>query len=181
MTKQIENIKLTKEQKQLLEELFSKDEEVVLNALNRIEEVGNVVFIKPLLELYFSSLTVKAKKAVEKIFSNIKVKNVAEEVESVVAEYKHHKEIKNIIVALWESSINFNDLRPFCEIFVVADEQTALEIFTLIEQNIANQSPHNNKECLNIISSDKKHYSDFKTRLYNELEKIFNDYLPSSL
>ncbi|MFQ3580183.1 MAG: hypothetical protein SNJ71_08610 [Bacteroidales bacterium] len=173
MTKQGENIKLTKEQKQLLDELLSKNEDVVLNALNRIEEVGNVVFIKPLLELYFSSQTLKVKKYVEKIFSNIKVKNVAEEIESVVAEYKHHKEIKKIIVAVWESSINFTDLRPFCEIFVIADEQTALEIFTLIEQNISNQNPDNNTECLKIISSDRKHYSEFKMRLCDELEKMF--------
>lgn len=173
MTKQGENIKLTEEQKQLLVELFSKNEDVVLNALNRIEEVGNVVFIKPLLELYFSSLTLKVKKSVENVFSNIKVKNVAEEIESVIAEFKHHKEIKNIIVSFWESSINFTDLRPFCEIFVCADEQTALEIFTLIEQNIANQNPNNNKECLKIISSERKHYSNFKIRLCDELEKMF--------
>jgi hypothetical protein len=68
MTKQIENIKLTKEQKQLLEELFSKDERSGFKCLNRIEEVGNVVFIKPLLELYFSSLTVKEKKLLRKFF-----------------------------------------------------------------------------------------------------------------
>lgn len=164
-----ENIKLTKEQKVLLADLVSSNESVVLEALKKLEKVGNVLFIKPLFDLYSSTNSENIKSNIIELITNLKDNSASYEIVKIIQDYKKVREFRKIISAIWESSIHFNDVEVFVKLFVDADEQTALELYTVIDQNISFISDNNKSKCNQILMDSNNNFSEFKRKLAEDL------------
>lgn len=165
-------IKYTQEQKALLLELFSQNEQQILHAIKSLRSKGGIYSIKPLMEVYFSTAYTDVRTAINNLFADIKNNKLSSEIVTNLSKYKGHKLISEFIAALWQSSLSFEDMRIFTEIFMQSADKEAFECFTLMEQNIVNASENNKSECLSIIKKDVGKLGDFKKLLAVDLIEL---------
>jgi hypothetical protein len=117
----------------LLEELQSIEEDVVVKALDKIKEKGNVKFITPMLDAFEDTDSDLVREMIRVILSELKVSaGVAPLVEGL---QRRNDELNEIILfALWHA--DFNPIHYLEDIVIAACEgsyMTALEGLTLIE------------------------------------------------
>lgn len=130
--------KLTKEQKSILADLYSPDEEVIVNTLYRIREVGGEYCIAPMIEVFFSTPFVNVRTEIGRVFLDLKSSKASKQIIDSLSAYMQHELIGEFITSLWQSAVVFDDVVPFVEKFVEADDMLALDCLSLVENNLGN-------------------------------------------
>jgi hypothetical protein len=137
----------------LLEELQSIEEDVVVKALDKIKEKGNVQFITPMLDAFEDTDSDLVREMIRVILSELKVsEGVKPLVEGLQRKNDELNEI--ILFALWHA--NFNPVHHLEEIVSAicnGSYMTALEGLTLIE-NMEGPFPADSVEAAKIIVED---------------------------
>jgi hypothetical protein len=117
----------------LLEELQSIEEDVVVKALDKIKEKGNVQFITPMLDAFEDSDSDLVREMIRVILSELKVSDGM--VPLIEGLQRKNDELNEVILfALWHA--NFNPIHHLPEItqsICAGSYMTALEGLTLIE------------------------------------------------
>lgn len=166
------NMKLTNEQQQILKDLYSVDDQVVLKAIRAIRSKGGTYAIEALMEILFSNRTKDIDVEIISIFRDLKDRKASIVIQSNLAKYQTSEMISDFISALWQSAIPFESLEIFVKIFIAGTDKTAFEALTLIQQNAANLSDSSRKNCLILLKADIDKLSDFKKALAVDLIEV---------
>ncbi|MDD3860752.1 MAG: hypothetical protein PHW83_11180 [Bacteroidales bacterium] len=160
---------LTKEQKEILQGLFSTDEKKVLDSIKLLRTKGGVYSVKPLLEIYFTTKSDSVRDAVYAVVCDLKISKTAEIFANNIEIYSKHEGLAKLLSAFWQSSIKFSELLPFIKLFVKSDNLAAVEILTIVEQNIANVSDDDKRKCDELITSKISELEGFKRDIAKEI------------
>ena len=114
--------KLNKEQKKIIADLHSPDEEIIIETLYRIREVGDEYCIDPMVEVFFTTPFANVRTEIGRVFLDLKSAKVSKQILESLSGYMNHELIGEFISNLWQSSVVFDDVTPFVEKFVNADE-----------------------------------------------------------
>jgi hypothetical protein len=163
---------LTKEQKQIVAGLYSPDEEVVVDTLYRIREVGGEYCIAPMIEVFFTTPFANVRTEIGRVFLDLKSKKVSKQILESLAGYMEHELIGEFITNLWQSSVVFDDVVPFVEKFVVADEMLALDCLSLVENNLGNITEDSLARSREIIRNNYQSFDGMKKQLAMDLLSI---------
>ncbi len=164
---------LSKEQQQIIKELYSTDEIIVHKAIKNLRDKGGLFVIKPLMEIYFSTSSQEVSAAAFGIVRDLKESKAGIIITENILQYKANNRISDFISALWQSAIKFDNLEVFVELFVIGDDRTSLEAVTLIQQNGYLLNDESRKHCLDIIKSEIGELSEFKRALVVDLLEVF--------
>lgn len=165
--------KLSKEQRQILAGLFSSKEQENLDALGVIRNSGGVYSIKPLIEVYFSTPYSSVSESIYELFCDSKENSISSFITEEISKHSANKNFAKFVSALWQSSIKFDSLLPFIGIFDKAEDLVAVELFTLIEQNVEHLSMDEKSNCRAFLKAGLSKHSDFKRNLAEEMIKMF--------
>ncbi|MDD2635290.1 MAG: hypothetical protein PHW82_07300 [Bacteroidales bacterium] len=164
---------LSKEQQQIISDLYSSDSQIVHKTIKKLGDKGGLFIIKPLMDVYFSNPSKEVVLASFDIVRDLKESKAARIIIENILKYKTNDRLSDFISALWQSAIKFDNLEVFVEIFVKAEDTTALETVTLIQQNGYLLTDESRKKCLNILKSEIGGLSEFKKALVIDLLEIF--------
>lgn len=164
--------KLNKEQKKIVADLYSPDEEVVVETLYRIREIGGEYCISPMIEVFFSTPFANVRTEIGRVFLDLKSAKVSGEILENLSVYMTHELIGEFISNLWQSSVVFDDVVPFVEKFVVADDMLALDCLSLVENNLGNITGKSLARCREIVRDNYSSFDGMKKQLADDLISI---------
>ena len=149
---------LNKEQKQIVAGLYSPDEEVVVDTLYRIREVGGEYCIAPMIEVFFTTPFANVRTEIGRVFLDLKSKKVSKQILESLAGYMEHELIGEFITNLWQSSVVFDDVVPFVE--------------KLVENNLGNITEDSLARSREIIRNNYQSFDGMKKQLAMDLLSI---------
>jgi hypothetical protein len=162
----------------LLEELQSINEEVVVSALDKIKDKGNVQFITPMLDAFEDSDSDLVREMIRVILSELKISTGL--VPLVEGLQRRNDELNEVILyALWHA--NFNPIHHLEEIVRAVCEgsyMTALEGLTLIE-NLEGPFPNETVEAARMVVQEylkEKGEEGEKSKLIVAINAYLNDF-----
>ncbi|HNQ67984.1 MAG TPA: hypothetical protein PKN32_06385 [Bacteroidales bacterium] len=160
---------LTQEQKEILSQLFSKDEKTVLNSIKIMRKKGGEFIVKPLLEIYFTTESESIRDAIYSLICDLKNNKTADIFVKNIELYANNDKLSKLLSAFWQSTIKFTDLLPFVKVFFSSNTYSAVEVLTIIEQNAYNISNENKLKCNELILSKISELEGFKHDVANEI------------
>ncbi len=166
------NKKLSVLEKQILANLKSKDEKVIIKSINDIRESGETYVIKPLMELYFNTSSQNITKETLNLFRDIKDSKYNLIISNTLEDYIRSSKMTDFISALWQSSIKFEDISVFIKIFIQCEDTASLEALTLMQQSADTIKPEIREKCLKILKSELTKLTPFKKQLAVDLLDI---------
>ena len=166
---------LTKEQKKIVADLYSPEEEVIVETLYRIREVGGEYCIAPMIDVFFTTPFANVRTEIGRVFLDLKSSKVSKRILESLSGYMDHELIGEFITNLWQSSVVFDDVVPFVEKFVVADDMLALDCLSLVENNLGNINEDSLARSREIVRSNYQSFSGMKKQLAMDLITILED------
>jgi hypothetical protein len=166
--------KLTQEQQQIINDLYSNNEIEVIESIKKIRNKGGKYSILPLMDTFFKTDFVDVRKAIAGLFGDLKDNKVSPVITENLLNYSNHEQMGLFLSNIWQSTLAFEDLKIFTELFVISEPKASLECMTIIEQNLANISDANREECLGILKTNIAKFEGFKHELAQDLINIMS-------
>lgn len=160
---------LSKEQKEILKELLSTEEKKILHSIKLLRTKGGVFIAKPLIEVYFMTELESVRNAVYTLICDLKESKTSVIFIKEIEFYSENKHLGKLLSAFWQSSIKFSELLPFINVFIKSDNAAAIEVLTIVEQNVCNVSDGDKKKCYDLIVSKMSAFEKFKKDIANEI------------
>ena len=126
---------------QLLKDLWSSDDLLVLKTLHILRKDGNLTYMPDLFNLLSRTDSELIEKELIRFIADIKEKGVV----PVVVAGLNDPELKNaragMLSAVWQSGLDYSGYTDlFIQLFLEGDYMVALESFTVIEQSLEHLS-----------------------------------------
>jgi HEAT repeat protein len=124
-------------QRIIIQRLSSADDEIVLRTITKIRETGNPNIIPALLELYQSTSSTLVRERIVRLISDLKSQGAVAPLVHEIFNIIDPELKRSMIEACWLSGLDFSkSLAPFFEVLLSDPYTTALEAFTVIENNL---------------------------------------------
>lgn len=161
-------------------DLLASDDVIVLDAINRVKEVGDSSIIYTLAEVLSTTENATVKKEVKHVFTCLKQENVDIALLEVIKNEKFNS-IKNFIIsAFWESGIDASKhLLDFIEITTKGDYMTAVEVMTLVDQ-MEHMDKEDIEEAMLILNKERDGDDANKNSIHLSIIEILNEKLIGS-
>jgi hypothetical protein len=174
----------------IMENLFSPEENIVLESLEKVKNDGDQLMLKAILELMISSKSENVQNKIFEILSILKDIKSPKTIIEAIKNPKYNSYFKKIATTIWMSGLDYGEyLDIFVEKFISEELYTAFEAFTIIENT---DYPGISDEMFDIMISklenSKDKISEEKKQLYFDLfniietkkeeknqEKLFNE------
>jgi hypothetical protein len=149
---------------QILKDLWSADDLLVLKTLGRLRTAGNLTYIPDLLKLLSQTGSEIIEKELIIFLADIKEQGVVPLVAAGLKKPGLARARAGILSAIWQSGLDYSSHTDlFIQLFIEGDYLVALESFTVIEQSlehISNQKIEKERQYLldglARVSEDKK-------------------------
>ncbi len=142
--------------KKILDNLSSKQSDIIISTLDYLSEKGSCEYIPYLADLLHSTKEADEdiRTKIITILSNIKQKNAAEKLVLLLQNEQYREEWKTLALCCWSNGLDYTPyLSVFIDLIINEPFETALEAFTVIE-NMDGFLPFAEKaECLNKIQN----------------------------
>ncbi len=136
---------MTKKLKQLITNLYAKDEKKVLQTIALLEAEGRAEILSPVCELYLETKNTKVKDKLIEFLSNLSDSSATEVMIGIIRDEKFLGIRQVLLNSMWQSKLDYT---PFLADFVaIASEGSFLESF----------------ECLTIIENLKGPFQEGQT------------------
>jgi hypothetical protein len=149
---------------QILKDLWSSDDMLVLKTLRKLRSAGNLTYIPDILKLLSQTRNELIEKELIRFLADIKELGVVPLLVAGLKKPGLKPAHAGILSAIWQSGLDYSryvDL--FLQVFLEGDYMVALESFTVIEQSIEHLSIQEIAEerkylldGLDSVSEDKK-------------------------
>ncbi len=148
------------------ENLFSNKTEVVVSAINSIEEKGNKFYIPLLFDLLNSDPKKEIADKISKLLETVKDKETTVSFIDAITDEKYKSIRKLILTTCWQNGLDFSKYLPlFIDIIINDDWENAFEAFTIIdnleslpEQNIVEQSINKIEAAMESATEQKAYF-----------------------
>ncbi len=163
-------------QKKLLTDLYSSDNEVVVETIVALRENGDVVFIKPLIALFFTTTDKSIRNAIVQFLSDVKDKNAAIHIIDGIRNNNSREDLNELLSVCWQSALVFNEYLPlFFDLFLHKSFLVAFEAYTIIHSMEIDYAKNNYDAAIKLLKSYLSKIDDNKKDLLNDLIQKFED------
>ncbi len=153
-----------KPDQQILKDLWSADDMLVLKTLHKLRTAGNLAYMPDLLNLLSRTRNELIERELIRFLADIKQKGVIPIVVAGLKEPGLKPARAGLLSAIWQSGLDYSKyMHVFIQLFLDGDYLVALESFTVIEQSIEHLSEQEREEerknlldGLDSVSEDKK-------------------------
>jgi hypothetical protein len=120
--------------KTILEHLKNTDENSVIQALESIQDKGNVDYIPHILMCYQQSQSSDVKKRITNLLNDIKDKKSAPIIVDLIKQSTSDDVTSMLLTSCWSSGIDYSQYLPvFIDLVISRDYMTAFEALTVID------------------------------------------------
>lgn len=129
---------LTKIQEQLVADLYSPNEPIVLKAIEELREHGNEKTLESLIQLLCATSSELIRIELIKYLNELKSDKALPPLIEAIANPKYHVFQVELIAAIWESGLDASDyLEFFIDLIIEQDYLVGIEAITVIENILA--------------------------------------------
>jgi hypothetical protein len=158
---------------QILEDLWSADDMIVLKTLRRLRTAGNLTYIPDILKLLSQTRNELIEKELIRFLADIKEQGVVPLVVAGLKKPGLKTAHAGILSAIWQSRLDYSRYMDlFIQLFLEGDYLVALESFTVIEQSIEHLSDQEIAEERNHLLNGLESVSEDKKPLARELVNL---------
>ncbi len=166
------NIKINKEQREILLGLYSSNEVAVLQSVERLRNKGGEYSVKPILEIYFSTPYIAVRNSIYELVCDLKDSKIATMLEQNIETYQNKEHFPKFLSGLWQSSVKFTTLMPFMRILDNGVDMVAVEVLSIVEQSAFNISDKEREDCSEFVKSKISAYEGFKKTLAEDILEV---------
>jgi HEAT repeat protein len=158
---------------QILRDLSSENEGIVIRAIQDLRSGGNIHYIPELLKLLNRTSSEPVEKELVRFLSDVKDTAAVPLILDGLRDRDLAGARENIVSACWQSGLDFSrGVELFVRLFLEGDYRTALESFTVIEESLMNLSEEKIESARNLVLGGLEKVSDEKRPLARELVKL---------
>jgi hypothetical protein len=158
---------------QIIKDLWSADDLLVLKTLQKLRTSGNLTYMPDLLNLLGRTSSEIIEKELIRFLADIKEKGVVSFVVAGLKEPGLEKARAGILSAIWQSGLDYSAyLDLFIKLFLEGDYMVALESFTVIEQSLEHLSDGDIAEERKNLMDGLENISEDKIPLARELVNL---------
>jgi len=159
---------------QVISELNSGHEKVILKALRRLRNLGNSHYIPELFKVLSNCDNENVKKEIVRFLADIKKSAVLPYILKGLRDSELKGVHGDIVSACWQSGLDYSsEAELFIKLFIEGDYRTALESFTVIEESVVNMKEEDIGNIRNLLIKKLELVRDEKKPLALELLKLF--------
>jgi len=159
--------------------LQSAHKEQIIEGLKEFEHNRFTELIPELLHLYERNDN-EINTIIIFLLTNMKQKNGADVLIQSFKTLPWIEKHPELIRICWENGLNYSShLDFFAELFTRSSYETALEAFTVIEENLEHAQKHDLEACVKILKSAETNISTMLKSLYSELIKLLEQKINS--
>jgi len=119
---------------QIKNNLFSANTEVVISAIEAIQNKGNKLYIPILFDLLNSSPAPEIETEIKNLLGTVKDKESINSFMRAIEDDRYKNIRKSILVACWQNGLDFSTFLPvFIDLVINEDWEIAFEAFTIID------------------------------------------------
>jgi len=161
--------------KEWINKLNSNNEDLIKKSLEELREKGNSDLIPDIAGIVKNNQNEEIKKAVISFFADLKDQKSVINYVQFLKENKNLEDFHLLISTCWENGLDFSEhLQFFADLIMTADYFTAIESFTVVEENIEKLNMEKRIGFSDYISKNSKAISKEKKALIDELLSIIN-------
>jgi hypothetical protein len=160
---------------QILKDLWSENDLLVLKTLRKLRSAGNLTYIPDILKLLSQTRNELIEKELIRFLADIKERGVVPLLVAGLKKPGLKPAHAGILSAIWQSGLDYSryvDL--FLQVFLEGDYMVALESFTVIEQSIEHLSIQEIAEERNNLLGGLDSISEDKKPLARELVNLLH-------
>lgn len=165
------------EKKLIAEQLFSTNENTVIEALDKIKKKGDTILLQAMIELLLVNKNKVIEEKIVEILNNIKSEKSKKTIIQAIENPKFYKLFKILASSVWMSGLNYGEyINTFAQKFISEEFNNAFEAFTIIDnteaQDISLEVINN---TIKTLKEGKGKISIDKQTLYNQLLIIIEE------
>jgi hypothetical protein len=158
---------------QILKDLWSADDLLVLKSLRKLRTSGNLTYIPEILKLLGQPRNELIEKELIRFLADIKVQGVVPLVVAGLKKPALKAAHARMLSAIWQSGLDYSRYMDlFIQLFLEGDYLVALESFTVIEQSIEHLSNQELAEASKNLLDGLDSVSENKKPLARELVNL---------
>lgn len=158
---------------QILKDLWSDDERIVLKAIYNLRSGGSIHYIPELLKLLDRTGAESVEKELVRFLSDVKDTAAVPHILAGLKNPGLAGARGNIVSACWQSGLDFSgEIDLFIKLFLEGDYQVALESFTVIEESVINLSMEDIDKAREQVLGGLERLSEEKKPLASELVRL---------
>jgi len=155
--------------------LFSGIQTTVIETIDRIRKSSCFEVTDALFDLYLTTQSPEIKNNLFQLFIDIKDVRFADKIVEYLLKRKYTSIIYDIVSITWQSGVDVSKkIDVFVDIFIEKDLKTAIECFTVIEENAYSLPNEKRFEICSRISARLADISSEKKELATELIKCLS-------
>ena len=165
-----QEIRKKKKDPQLLKDLRSPDDVLVLKTLHKLRSAGHLAYIPDLLKLLSQTKSELIEKELIIFLADIKEKSVVPIIVAGLTQPGIKVAHAGILSAIWQSGLDYSRyLDLFIQLFIEGDYLVALESFSVIEQSLVHLNVQKIEEDRKILLEGLEQITENKKPLAREL------------
>lgn len=166
--------KVTAEQQQFIDQLSHVDQEVILDTLKAIPEVGNQAFVSPLIGCYLRNDVLEIKTAVLNIFADLHDTKAMDAYVLQICALDDDKFDGSLLSVIWQGKYSVSEfLSQVVNKALGHSFEAMFELNTILENTIETFSEETQLECLLAVKKYRSdHPNDDYAMMYEDCEKF---------
>ena len=157
--------------------LFSKDEKVVIKAINDLRKLGEDKDLTVLIELYSKNDSVDIKKMIYQFFCDLRSQSSTTSIIQILRSTTDKDTLKMLVSSCWQTRLNYIDaFELFIDFVLNEDFEISFEAFTLIESFEEKASQDRKKELTSYVKNNIDICKEENMVLASDLSGIIEDY-----
>lgn len=157
-------MKKPKKDKALIAQLNSGNTELIINAIKKIREVGNISYLEDIFNIYSQHLAKDIKKTISQLICDIKDNKAAPFIVAFLGRIKNNDDLTCFTSCCWQSVVDYSDeVEFFTNLVIKGNYQLAIEAFSVVENSLASLDPVRRnhqvellKKSISSVTNDKK-------------------------
>lgn len=149
----------------------------ILAALKEIRSTGSVAILPELIDLLADQDDELISSEIISLLNDLKNQKAASVLTESIANPAYADISRILVAACWQNGLTYrNYLDTFVEVALTGDYATAIEAFTVIEEDVGELEQQRRKELADSIRSRLPEMDEHKTSLLKELIKVIENY-----
>jgi len=162
--------------KKIKKDLFSVQPTTVLNAIQQLRQIGTPVYLETLLEVLCITVNNEVRASILALLDDLKDKRAVPVILKAIKNRKCLNDRGAIVSSCWKSGLNFSShLEVFLAIFIEEDFITALEAYSVLENNIPDIPRTSTDKHLNFLLENMNQIPDDRKPLADDIRKMLED------
>lgn len=150
--------------------LFSGDVSIIIETIKNISNSAYYEIIDTLFDLFITTSNHEVKKTLIDLFISIKDPRFEKKLIEVIQKPKYLAIKKDLISICWQTGLSFeNSIDVFVDMIIVADLETSIECFSVIEESLVNIDDKKKKDIAEKLRTNSPLFNDSKRNLIQEL------------